>query len=65
MARVLRHGQERRDKAEVKDKSEAKVKVRAKRDDDVAEVSLPKKGPLDCKVFLPATGTVVTAKCNE
>ena len=37
----------------------------AKRDDDVAEVTLKKKGPLDCKVFLPATGTVVTAKCNE
>jgi tetratricopeptide (TPR) repeat protein len=36
-----------------------------KRDDDVAEVTFKKKGPLDCKVFLPATGTVVTAKCNE
>jgi tetratricopeptide (TPR) repeat protein len=37
----------------------------AKHDDDVAEVTIKKKGPLDCKVFLPATGSVVTAKCNE
>ena len=36
-----------------------------KRDGDVAEVVLEKKGPLDCKVFLPATGSVVTAKCSE
>ncbi len=36
-----------------------------KHDDDVAEVSFKKKGPLDCKVFLPATGSVVTAKCSE
>ncbi len=33
---------------------------------DVANVSLEKKpGLLDCKVFLPATGSVVTAKCSE
>ena len=38
---------------------------RGKRDGDVAEVVLEKKGPLDCKVFLPATGSVVTAKCSE
>jgi len=41
------------------------TKDKAKRDEDVAEVTFKKKGPLDCKVFLPATGTVVTAKCNE
>ena len=41
------------------------TKDKAKHDDDVAEVTFKKKGPLDCKVFLPATGTVVTAKCNE
>ena len=29
------------------------------------EVVLEKKGPIDCKVFLPATGSVVTAKCSE
>jgi len=39
--------------------------VKGKRDGDVAEVVLERKGPLDCKVFLPATGSVVTAKCNE
>ena len=32
---------------------------------DVAEVILDKPRPLDCKVFLPATGSVVTAKCSE
>jgi hypothetical protein len=32
---------------------------------DVAEVNLDKPRPLDCKVFLPATGSVVTAKCSE
>jgi tetratricopeptide (TPR) repeat protein len=32
---------------------------------DVAEVKLEKSRPLDCKVFLPATGSVVTAKCSE
>ncbi len=31
---------------------------------DVAEVKLETR-PLDCKVFLPATGSVVTAKCSE
>ena len=36
-----------------------------KRNDDVADVSFKKRGPLDCKVFLPATGSVVTAKCNQ
>ena len=41
------------------------AKNKTKRDEDVAEVSFQKKGPLDCKVFLPATGSVVTAKCNE
>ena len=41
------------------------AKNKAEREDDVAEVSIKKKGPLDCKVFLPATGSVVTAKCNE
>lgn len=35
-----------------------------KRKGDVAQASL-KERPLDCKVFLPATGTVVSAKCNE
>jgi tetratricopeptide (TPR) repeat protein len=39
--------------------------VKDKRDRDVAEVVLEKKGPIDCKVFLPATGSVVTAKCSE
>jgi hypothetical protein len=32
---------------------------------DVAEVKLDKPRPLDCKVFLPATGSVVSAKCSE
>ncbi len=32
---------------------------------DVAEVKLEKPRPLDCKVFLPATGSVVTSKCSE
>jgi len=39
--------------------------AKVNRDGDVAEVVLEKKGPLDCKVFLPATGSVVTAKCSE
>jgi tetratricopeptide (TPR) repeat protein len=52
--------------APAKDKVAVKAndKAKPKRDDDLAEVQLPRK-PLDCKVFLPATGTVVTAKCNE
>ncbi len=41
------------------------AKDKTKNDDDVAEVTIKKKGPLDCKVFLPSTGSVVTAKCNE
>jgi hypothetical protein len=32
---------------------------------EIAEVSLEKPRALDCKVFLPATGSVVTAKCSE
>ncbi len=39
--------------------------VSDKHNDDVADVSFKKRGPLDCKVFLPATGSVVTAKCNQ
>jgi tetratricopeptide (TPR) repeat protein len=40
-------------------------KVSDKRNDDVADVVVKKSRPLDCKVFLPATGSVVTAKCNQ
>jgi tetratricopeptide (TPR) repeat protein len=36
-----------------------------KRGDNVAEAKVENRRPLDCKVFLPATGSVVTAKCSE
>jgi len=31
----------------------------------VAEASVEREQPLDCRVFLPATGSVVSAKCSE
>jgi tetratricopeptide (TPR) repeat protein len=37
----------------------------AKKDVAEAKIEPAVEHPLDCKVFLPATGTVVTAKCNE
>lgn len=45
--------------------SSGKEKGKGKRKSEIAEVSLEKPRALDCKVFLPATGSVVTAKCSE
>jgi Flp pilus assembly protein TadD len=46
-------------------KPEKSVQKKSVAKADVAEVNLDKPRPLDCKVFLPATGSVVTAKCSE
>jgi tetratricopeptide (TPR) repeat protein len=43
----------------------AKTVAQAKKDVAEAKIELPAERQLDCKVFLPATGTVVTAKCSE
>lgn len=49
-----------------KTKPEKTAKSKKPRGDDVAE-AVPAKASrkLDCKVFMPATGMVITAKCNE
>lgn len=36
-----------------------------KRGKDVADAQPDTRRPLDCKVFLPATGSIVSAKCSE
>lgn len=39
--------------------------VAAKHNENVAEAKVDNTTPLDCKVFLPATGSVITAKCSQ
>jgi tetratricopeptide (TPR) repeat protein len=47
------------------DETEKSARKKPEAKADVAEVNLEKPRKLDCKVFLPATGSVVTAKCSE